>query len=163
MTEDANAEPQPDSGSTSETPAAPESAPTTAPRRALTAREKEAIAARKRENDEKRTKAKAEKEAKRAAAAEDERQLDEAKCGPSPDRSAWDGIYLGLKDAVKSIAHDPDSVSFQECQPLKRNKAPICWATRCRWRAKNALGALRLTTSVFAKNNNGWAKLGDED
>lgn len=104
--------------------------------------------------------------AKRAARLEKQREIEaviaktsESFCGTAPERSAWDGIYAGLKRGVKSEAHDPDSIEFVGCTDLLRKNPPACWVTACRFRGKNAFGAMILQTEAFGKNKNGWYQL----
>lgn len=139
---------------------APEAPPPLKPRK-ISAAEREAVASRKKEREERTAAAKAantERERQARAAAE---EAEATFCGEAPTRSAWDGVYSGLKDAVKSAANDPDSVEFVGCTDLVKKHALACWVTVCRFRAKNAFGAKVLATKAFSKTHLGWSSLGD--
>lgn len=136
-------------------------APPPTPQKKVSAAEKQASAARKRSREERAAAAKAEKAEKDRQLQEIVEQADAEFCGPAPKRSAWDGVYAGLKDAVKSAAHDPDSIDFVGCTDLVKKRPRPCWVTSCRYRGKNALGAKVLATEVFSKTHNGWSSLGE--
>jgi hypothetical protein len=137
---------------------------TAAQRKAAAEREEK----RKAEAAEREEKRKAERAAKKAEKEERARQakaaaeeLVRAYCGPEPERSAWDGIYIGVERYFKKIANDPDSVEFTGCTPAVLKGPPRCWVTECGVRAKNAFGAKILRALTFGKNSDGWADLSD--
>src|SRR5262249_25966059 len=122
-------------------------------RRKQLAEEREA----KRKDD--RAKRKAEKEERERQATAAAEEVAQAYCGPEPERSAWDGTYLGVERYFKEIANDPDSVDFAGCAGMIRKGPPACWVTACNVRAKNGFGAKILQTIVFSKSSRGWKML----
>jgi hypothetical protein len=85
-------------------------------------------------------------------------ELEEAArvCGPAPERSKWDGIYVGLARAYKTVAHDPDSIEFVGCTDAELRSHPACWVFSCDVRGKNMFGARILSTVKFKRNAQGW-------
>lgn len=71
-----------------------------------------------------------------------------ATCGSMPKNSAWDGSLEPVRSFLKKVAHDPSSIEFVGCTTPKMT-AKKCWMSYCRFRAKNMLGALVLTTKRF--------------
>jgi hypothetical protein len=60
--------------------------------------------------------------------------------GTKPKKSLRDGSYSSIKNHLKSIAHDPDSITISGCTEVYyTNKG---WLIGCNFRGKNAFGAL---------------------
>jgi hypothetical protein len=141
----------------------PEQAPAEQPRPVkLSPAQRKAAAEREAKRKEELAKKKAEKAERRRQAAEAAEAAARAYCGSQPDRSAWDGTYDGLPRFFERSAHDPDSVDFDGCTPIKLKGAPTCWVTICNVRAKNAFGAKVLSTYAFGKSSRGWKVLAQE-
>lgn len=135
--------------------APPPKAPEPKPRK-LSAADRQAIADRKAKQEAERAQKKAEKKAKAEEAAAAEAQLVQRICGPAPERSAWNGIYIGLKRAFEKIAFDPDSVDYLGCSEARLKEPPACWITTCSIRAKNALGAKIIKDVRFSMAAGEW-------
>jgi hypothetical protein len=64
----------------------------------------------------------------------------EAKFGKRPERSPWDDSVRCVEQYLRSIAHDPDSLKFDNWSDLYYNDEDG-WLVRCEYRGKNAFGA----------------------
>jgi hypothetical protein len=82
-----------------------------------------------------------------AEAKESARKVVESRIGPMPHRSGWDGTYREVEDYLARVAHDPDSVKIEPCTQVR--ETPEGWALACRWRARNAFGAMRVQDTMF--------------
>ena len=81
-----------------------------------------------------------------------------ALCGDKPVCSAWDGECIGIKSAIKRVAHDPDSIDVENCTgPVLTDDN--CWVTTCDVRGKNAFGALILNRKKFSMSKLGVSEL----
>lgn len=127
-------------------PTATEEPPTPPPPpRKLTAGEKKRATERRAERERK--------------AAEVQASVDQFKieyCGPAPERSKWDGIYVGLERAYKTVANDPDSIDFVGCTDADLRNPPACWVFTCDLRGKNVYGAKVLVSRRFRKTAKGY-------
>lgn len=73
------------------------------------------------------------------------------KFGKFPERNAWDGSFSAVKKYLKSNAHDPDSIEFENCiGPDIHEKG---WAVLCKYRGANTFGAKILQEKFFIINN----------
>lgn len=70
-----------------------------------------------------------------------------ARCGPKPRVGGLDGELAGAANAVRNVAHDPDSVDVARCTDPALTER--CWVSTCNVRAKNTFGALVLQRMVF--------------
>jgi len=69
-------------------------------------------------------------------------------CGPAPRKSPWDNSIPVIKNFVKTLANDPDSIEFIGCSdPLLEKKN--CYKTVCAFRGKNIFGGKVLNTKTF--------------
>ncbi|MHB9070760.1 MAG: hypothetical protein ACYC54_10390 [Sedimentisphaerales bacterium] len=67
------------------------------------------------------------------------RQAREAKFGACPSQSSFDMSVRCVKDYLKRVAHDPDSLKFERWSNVYYNDDG--WTVRCEYRGKNAFGA----------------------
>lgn len=140
-------EPPPDPGP------APQPAPAPPPKpRKLTAEERRRAAERKAAREQHQREEEQREHDMAAAAVEASAKF----CGPAPERSKWDGIYVGLARAYKTIANDPDSIEFVSCTDADLREAPTCWAFSCDVRGKNAFGAKILREVKFRRAAGNW-------
>ena len=69
-------------------------------------------------------------------------------CGPAPRKSPWDNSIPVIKNFVKTLANDPDSIEFIGCSdPLLEKKN--CYKTVCAFRGKNIFGGTVLNAKTF--------------
>ena len=61
--------------------------------------------------------------------------------------SWWDGGVSEVKDWLRANANDWDSLKFIEWSPVRRTRAG--YSVRCKYRAKNLLGAYVLSDQLF--------------
>jgi hypothetical protein len=76
-----------------------------------------------------------------------EQRATEARIGPKPVPSVWNGTYGEVRDYLRERAHDPSSVELQECTYAV--ETPAGWVVSCTYRAKNLFGALVLDRGRF--------------
>lgn len=82
-----------------------------------------------------------------------------AHCGAAPTRSGWDGSLTPVRHFLNRVAHDPDSIEFAHDQggidgcTVPQLTQKKCWTAICKFRGKNALGALVLNTTRFYMTN----------
>ena len=69
---------------------------------------------------------------------EKERAKRIAKFGEPPQNSAWDGSVGCVKDYLKSVANDPDSLRYENWS--KPYYSEDGWLIKCDYRAKNSFG-----------------------
>lgn len=72
---------------------------------------------------------------------------------PSVVNSAWDGAVHQVVDYLKKNTHDPRSLSYVDWSPVCR--VADGYAVRCKFRAKNAFGALVLENMIFTLDFDG--------
>ena len=72
----------------------------------------------------------------------------EAKFGPRPSQSAWDGSYREVKKHLKKAANDPDSIKIESCTGVSYNEK-VGWLVGCDYRGKNAFGGLVKNSNWF--------------
>lgn len=77
----------------------------------------------------------------------------QATCGKPPARSAWDNSIPVVKDFVKAVANDPDSIEFVGCKEPVLNKKN-CYKTVCVFRGKNLFGGMVINAKTFYLTNN---------
>jgi hypothetical protein len=99
--------------------------------------------------EEQKRRKREELEEQRRKEAEAQAQAYAALCGPKPENSAWDGSIVGLEDALKETAHDPDSIEIAGCTKAVLT-GEACWVFRCKVRGRNMLGARILQTRTFS-------------
>jgi len=75
-------------------------------------------------------------------------QKHEAKFGPKPVPSAWDGSYHEVQRYLEKIANDPDSIKIQGCTPVSVDEK-AGWVVGCDYRGKNALGGVVRNSNWF--------------
>lgn len=83
------------------------------------------------------------KEEKERAAREQkkkEREQRIAKFGEPPKASGWDGSYLPVKQYLRRVANDPDSIEIDECTEVYHTKNG--WLVGCNYRGRNAFGGM---------------------
>ncbi len=82
---------------------------------------------------------------------------------PPPDavvQNGWDGSIYQVERWLKQNANDPHSLEFIEWSNLK--KSDLGYAVRCKYRAKNGLGAFVIENKLFYLNFAGDV-IGNED
>lgn len=60
--------------------------------------------------------------------------------GEKPKASGWDGSYYEVQNYLKTVAHDPGSIEMDGCTQVYHSDNG--WLVGCRYRGKNAFGAL---------------------
>jgi hypothetical protein len=60
--------------------------------------------------------------------------------GPHPTPSAWDGTYFPVKQYLKKVANDPDSIEIDECTKVYHTDAG--WLVGCNYRGRNGFGGM---------------------
>jgi len=70
-----------------------------------------------------------------------------------PKNSKWDGSVRQVKDYLKDHLNDAKSVEYVEWSEVA--KTGIGYAVRCKYRAKNALGAYVLKNQIFHMDKDG--------
>jgi len=69
------------------------------------------------------------------------------KFGEPPQNSAWDGSVKCVKDYLKAIAKDPDSLKYESwSEPYYSEEG---WIVRCNYRAKNSFGGYEREIKYF--------------
>ena len=70
---------------------------------------------------------------------------------PQPVRNSdWDGSVKQVKDYLRHVLHDPDSIKYQDWSPVTAVDTPThAYMVRCRYRAKNAYGAYVQENQIF--------------
>jgi len=76
---------------------------------------------------------------------------------PQPVRNnAWDGSVKQVKDYLRHVLHDPDSIKYQDWSPVTAVDTPThAYMVRCRYRAKNAYGAYVQENQIFYLDDSG--------
>jgi len=67
--------------------------------------------------------------------------------GEKPVKSAWDGTYYAVKNYLKRVANDPDSIDVEEC--TKVYTSDDGWLVGCNYRGKNAFGGMIRKSNWF--------------
>lgn len=93
------------------------------------------------------------KKYKKQLAAELAWEVYKEQCGEPPSRSAWDNSIPVVKDFVKAVANDPDSIEFVGCKEPVLNKKN-CYKTVCVFRGKNLFGGMVINAKTFYLTNN---------
>lgn len=70
-----------------------------------------------------------------------------SRLGEKPTLSYLDGSYLEVKKYLNKVAHDPDSIEFENCSKIYYMENG--WLVRCTFRGKNSLGAMVSNTHWF--------------
>jgi len=73
---------------------------------------------------------------------------EEAKRGPMPIPSEWDGITPEVNAYLKENLKDPDSLKIVNCSTVARY-GKDGWAQSVKYRAKNSFGGYNLTEQIF--------------
>ena len=60
--------------------------------------------------------------------------------GEPPRRSSWDGSYSSVKQYLKRIANDPESIKFSGCTGVEVTHDG--WLVGCNYRGANAFGGI---------------------
>lgn len=76
----------------------------------------------------------------------------EAKFGPKPTASTWDGSYYEVKRYLEKVANDPDSIKIQGCTPVSVDEKSG-WVVGCDYRGKNAFGGVIKNSHWFVIKN----------
>ena len=74
-------------------------------------------------------------------------EVREAKFGKPPLQSSWDGSYLPVKQYLKRIANDPDSIKIDGCTQVYFTKSG--WLVGCDSRGRNAFGGMIRQSNWF--------------
>ena len=62
-----------------------------------------------------------------------------ARFGPAPKRSSWDGSVYEVKQYLKKVANDPESIDIQNCTDIYYDKKEG-WLVACEYLGNNAFG-----------------------
>lgn len=89
---------------------------------------------------------------KQAAADAAELRAEEAKRGPKPIPSSWDGISPEVNKYLKATLNDYKSMELVECSEIA-TFGETAWAQRVKYRATNAFGGKILVEQVFIIHN----------
>ena len=105
--------------------------------------------------EQQRRRAEREKKArlKREAEARKARERRVARFGNPPENSAWDGSVRCVKDYLKQIARDPDSLKFEKWGTVTYND-DAGWLVWCQYRGKNAFGGYIRNVNWFVIRHN---------
>lgn len=76
----------------------------------------------------------------------------EAKFGPRPEQSGWDGSYSEVKRHLKQFANDPDSIKIESCTTVSVDKK-MGWLVGCDYRGTNKFGGKVLNSNWFIIKN----------
>jgi len=95
---------------------------------------------------ERRARAEAERKRKERERREAERRV--AKWGPMPENSPWDGSVREVKQYLKAVALDPESLKYEHWWPPIYSDSRG-WLVKCDWRGKNAFGGYVRSIDVF--------------
>ncbi|MEI7638499.1 MAG: zinc-ribbon domain-containing protein [Syntrophus sp. (in: bacteria)] len=94
---------------------------------------------------------KIEAEKKRLAEEKEKKRL--ALFGPPPENSPWDGSVSCVKDYLRSVAKDPDSLVFEKWGKVAHNDKDG-WLVWCDFRGKNSLGGFTRDVKWFVIRHN---------
>lgn len=86
-------------------------------------------------------------EQRREAAERAQREERLARFGEPPTPSAWDGSYLPVKQYLKQVANDPDSIKIDGCTKVYHSKDG--WLVGCNYRGRNGFGGMIRTANWF--------------
>jgi len=87
----------------------------------------------------------------RLAAAKKKNRLE--RFGPPPENSAWDGSVLCVKQYLRSVAKDPDSLVFERWGEIAHNDKDG-WLVWCDFRGKNSFGGYTRDIKWFVIRHN---------
>jgi len=96
---------------------------------------------------QKKLQAEQEARRKKLKAEEEENKKRLARFGPPPENSAWDGSVGCVKEYLKAIAKDPDSLKFGNWSKVFYSNDG--WIVLCDWRAKNSFGGYVRSVNWF--------------
>lgn len=91
----------------------------------------------------------------------------EAKFGPAPLISAWNGSSHDVERFLEASARDPDSIETEGCtEPITSDVAaavlgndyPDGWVVTCTWRGRNGFGGLNVARNSFILREQGGLK-----
>lgn len=88
-----------------------------------------------------------EQDQKERARAEKERQSRIARFGDAPVPSPWDGSYPAVKQYLKQVANDPDSIKIDGCTKVYNTGKG--WLVGCDYRGSNAFGGMVKQSNWF--------------
>ncbi|MDH4201533.1 MAG: hypothetical protein OEV87_01395 [Phycisphaerae bacterium] len=72
----------------------------------------------------------------------------EAKFGKRPEQSSWDGSVRIVKDYIRSVAKDPDSLQFDKWSDVYYNENDG-YIVYCVYRGKNSFGGYTVSANWF--------------
>lgn len=76
-----------------------------------------------------------------------EREQRLAKFGEPPKQSGWDGSYFEVKQYLRKVANDPDSIDIDGCTEVYHTKNG--WLVGCDYRGRNAFGGMVRNSNWF--------------
>lgn len=79
----------------------------------------------------------------------------ECKSGPNIKNSAWDSSVAEVKTYLNNNLKDRRSIEYIEWSPVAKHPSLPQYVVRCKFRAKNSLGAYVLANKVFRLNCDG--------
>lgn len=89
----------------------------------------------------------AEKERQERQRLKEEQEKRIAKFGKKPIASGWDGSYLAVKQYLKRVANDPDSIEIDGC--TKVYLVEEGWLVGCEYRGRNGFGGMVRQSNWF--------------
>lgn len=98
----------------------------------------------------------AERRRRNATAAERRRRF-----GAPPQASAWDGTYREVKNYLRRVANDPESIEIDECTGVYHSDEG--WLVGCDYRGRNAFGGMIRQSNWFVIRNGTVVAIKDAD
>lgn len=102
--------------------------------------------------------AEADAERRRGIAATAERRR---RFGAQPRPSAWDGTYREVKDYLRRVANDPESIEIDVCTGVYHTNEG--WLVGCDYRGRNAFGGMIRQSNWFVIRNGTVVAMKDAD